>query len=499
MSELNIPESWAAVKFGDVFEVRRGASPRPVGDPKYFGNGNVGWLRIADVTREGKIINNTVDTLTDEGVKKSVYINPGEIILSNSGTVGLPCFAGIPLCVHDGFLVFPNAPKEVFSEYLYWFFLSFRSEISKQAKVGTQANLNTEIMRGVDFCLPPYKEQERIVQKIESCFNKIEETEQNLNKVEILLEKYRESLLAKAFRGELIAQNPDDEPASVLLAEIREERAQNQKRKSIEQEFAPISDNEKPFDIPDSWEWVCFYQVAEFLNGDRGKNYPNRDEYVKDGIPWINTGHILPDGSLDMTKMHYISEKKFNSLNGGKIERNDLVYCLRGATIGKTAFVRQFEKGAIASSLMIIRLKAKILNDYIYYFLISYYGKSQIKKYDNGSAQPNLSADSVGKYLIPIPPYEEQVRIVERIVSDNMNLAVTSSALFKKKQLVILLHESILNKAFEGRLVEQIESEGTGHELLQKILEQKDQVISVKENAKKKIAKKGSKKKTTKK
>jgi type I restriction enzyme S subunit len=155
--------------------------------------------------------------------------------------------------------------------------------------------------------------------------------------------------------------------------------------------------------------------VAETINGDRGKNYPNKREYVTEGIPFINTGHIQPDGSLSAQTMHYISREKFESLRSGKIKDGDLIYCLRGATLGKTAFVDPYKEGAIASSLVIIRLDKNMNRRYAFFFLRSPFGRELIRRFDNGSAQPNLAAGSVREYVIPLPPSKEQRRIVAKV------------------------------------------------------------------------------------
>lgn len=156
-------------------------------------------------------------------------------------------------------------------------------------------------------------------------------------------------------------------------------------------------------------------QVSELINGDRSKNYPNKAEYVQEGVAWINTGHIEPDGTLSTDSMHYITREKFDSLRSGKVRPGDLVYCLRGATLGKTAIITQFEEGAVASSLVIIRLSAAVDPRFAYRFLTSPLGREQIFQFDNGSAQPNLSANSVKKYWLPLPPLAEQRQIVAKV------------------------------------------------------------------------------------
>ena len=231
------------------------------------------------------------------------------------------------------------------------------------------------------------------------------------------IDQLKQTVLQLAVMGKLVPQDPNDEPAAVLLEKIAAEKAQLVKEKKIKKQKAlpPIDEDEKPFALPEGWEWVKFGQLSEFINGDRSKNYPNRNEYVATGIPWINTGHIEPDGTLTTDDMNFITESKFDTLRSGKIRPADLVYCLRGATFGKTAFVTPYEHGAIASSLMIIRPFKSELGTFFFKYLTSPFGRSQIFRFDNGSAQPNLSANSVMLYAFPCPPLSEQHRIVAKV------------------------------------------------------------------------------------
>jgi type I restriction enzyme S subunit len=152
-------------------------------------------------------------------------------------------------------------------------------------------------------------------------------------------------------------------------------------------------------------------QVAEFINGDRGKNYPSEGDFVDKGIPFINAGH-LTYGEVDYSDMNYISESRFELLGSGKTRQNDILYCLRGS-LGKTAIVRQKGDAAIASSLVIIRPSDDCSVGYLYHFLTSPSGHVQVRRFDNGSSQPNLSANSVKNYLLPLPPLAQQRRIAE--------------------------------------------------------------------------------------
>ncbi len=131
------------------------------------------------------------------------------------------------------------------------------------------------------------------------------------------------------------------------------------------------------------------------------------------GIPFVNAGHIV-DGDVSLDKMDYITPERYDLLGSGKFTRGDILYCLRGS-LGKCALVRSIEFGAIASSLLIIRPKGETLARYLYTYLIGPHGQVLISENDTGSAQPNLSANNVRKYAIPLPPLDVQRQIVARI------------------------------------------------------------------------------------
>lgn len=329
---------------------------------------------------------------------------------------------------------------------------------SKMTGSAGQKRVPTEFFSFNPFPLPPLAEQHRIVARVDElmalCDQLESETDTHLSTHQTLVEtllaaltqavdhaqfssawerlaehfdslftteesidQLKQTILQLAVMGKLVPQDPNDEPASELLKKIAAEKARLVKEGKIKKEkpLPLVSDKEKSFAIPKGWQWCKFGVLAEFINGDRSKNYPNQNEYVQTGIPWINTGHIEPNGTLSTTEMNFITREKFESLRSGKIQPGDLVYCLRGATFGKTAFVTPYSEGAIASSLMIVRPYLREIAKYIYRYLISSLGRDQIYRFDNGSAQPNLSANSVTLFVIPLPPLQEQQRIVSKI------------------------------------------------------------------------------------
>lgn len=157
-------------------------------------------------------------------------------------------------------------------------------------------------------------------------------------------------------------------------------------------------------DIPIDWVVTPMKYLVDFYNGDRSENYPSRNEFVSDGIPFINAGHLL-NGTLDFENLDYISEEKYKSMGGVKLSKNDIVYCLRGS-LGKNAFIN-IDNGTVASSLVAIRSK-NIHPKYLFYIINSHIEETQRLLWDNGTAQPNLSADNLGKFYICVPPVKDQ-------------------------------------------------------------------------------------------
>lgn len=226
---------------------------------------------------------------------------------------------------------------------------------------------------------------------------------------------------------------------------------------------ALVPESEQPYKVPENWCWVRLGASINLYNGDRGTNYPSKKDYQSSGISFINAGAIV-DGELNEAEFNYISEDKYDALRAGKIQQGDILYCLRGS-LGKTAIVQQKLKGAISSSLCILRTNESLLKEFLYYLLCSnVIGRQQILA-ENGSAQPNLSAASVMEYMIPLPPFYEQQRIVDRIESLFAKLDEAKQKAQDALDSFETRKAAILHKAFTGELTAQWRKEhGVGME-----------------------------------
>ena len=158
----------------------------------------------------------------------------------------------------------------------------------------------------------------------------------------------------------------------------------------------------------DDWEQRKLGDFCEMFNGDRGINYPKDSDMVQAGIPFVNAGD-LQEGKVNLATANKITREKFDQLGGAKIKRGDILYCLRG-TLGKNAFVDNFDEGTVASSLVDIRPK-NVDSQYLFTVLNSDIEYRQRILCDEGAAQPNLSARNLANFDIPVPKIEEQVKI----------------------------------------------------------------------------------------
>ncbi|MDI6716861.1 MAG: restriction endonuclease subunit S [Actinomycetota bacterium] len=181
-----VPEHWRLSALGDIVNIRRGASPRPKGNPRYFAKKGIHWIKISDLRKyqRGKFLAGTDEFLTEEGKRKSFFVEAGTLLLTNSGTVGKPVILGIDGCIHDGYLALlePNVDKN----YLYYLLEKSRKKLIELAPRCTQPNLNTMIVKAFRVPLPPIPEQQQIARILQTVDRKIEAEENRKRAIETL-------------------------------------------------------------------------------------------------------------------------------------------------------------------------------------------------------------------------------------------------------------------------------------------------------------------------
>ena len=198
-----LPLNWEWTRLQDMFEISRGGSPRPAGDPRYFG-GAIPWITVREITKDGeKYLTSTEGGLTEEGATRSRFIDPGDLLLTNSGaTLGVPKISRIRACMNDGVAVlrlFHSVPLNDFA-YLY---LHSQTPMFRQVNQGMgQPNLNTQIIAGWFFPLPPLAEQHRIVAKVEELTALCDRLEAQLTTTQTESRRLLEAVLHEALAGQ---------------------------------------------------------------------------------------------------------------------------------------------------------------------------------------------------------------------------------------------------------------------------------------------------------
>jgi type I restriction enzyme S subunit len=207
-SELGeIPEGWGAGLLGESVTVKRGGSPRPIKD--YIVPDGLPWVKIADATAESSpFLFKTREFIKEEGLRKTVYLSKGALILSNSATPGLPKFLDIDACIHDGWLYFPSV--RIFTgEYLYFLFLKLRSELVSQGNGSVFTNLKTDILKNQRVTIPPESLIELFSRQARSLLSQIRSSRMQTNS----LSEMRDTLLPRLLSGELPTSEAESDPA----------------------------------------------------------------------------------------------------------------------------------------------------------------------------------------------------------------------------------------------------------------------------------------------
>ena len=216
-------------------------------------------------------------------------------------------------------------------------------------------------------------------------------------------QELKNSILQLAIQGKLVEQRPEEGTAQELYAQIQAEKQRLIKEGKIKKEkpLPEITEDEKPFDIPEGWMWVRLGQLYPILNGDRGKNYPAKSKLSSEGIPFISALNLNGKTVVKDDRLLCLSDEQYHKLGNGKLQKGDMVVCIRGS-LGKHG-VFPFEKGAIASSLVVLRnyFERFLCQEFLDLYLDSPLFFSEIKKYDNGTAQPNLAARSLERFGFP--------------------------------------------------------------------------------------------------
>ena len=215
-----VPSHWKVIQIKHLSVVKRGASPRPIDDPKYFDDdGEYAWTRIADVTASDVYLNNAPQRLSGLGSSLSVKLEPGALFLSIAGTVGKPCITGIKACIHDGFVYFPEL--KVPNKFLFYVFAGEQA-YKGLGKFGTQLNLNTDTVGGIKIGCASNDELESIIRFLDHETAKIDTLIEKQQQLIQLLKEKRQAVISHAVTKGLNPNAPMRDSGVEWLGEVPE-------------------------------------------------------------------------------------------------------------------------------------------------------------------------------------------------------------------------------------------------------------------------------------
>ena len=291
-------------------------------------------------------------------------------------------------------------------------------------------------------------------------------------------QQLRNSILQEAIEGRLVPQDPNDEPASVLLERIREEKkrlVKEGKLKKKDLEETPISEDEKPFEIPESWEWVRWGALSESIQ--YGYNAPAKE---RGRIKMVRISDIQ-NGEISWATTPYCDIEE-QDIDAYKLKKNDILFARTGGTVGKSYLVSEEPQEAIYAGYLIrTRYSSQLCPQYLKMFMDSSLYWEQLKDGTIATAQPNCNGQKLAKMILPLPPLAEQKRIVakiEELLPKVEEYGKAQEALNKlNEELPEKLKKSILQEAIEGRLVPQDPNDEPASVLLNRIREEKKRLV----------------------
>ena len=431
---FEIPDSWEWVRLGSICEIARGGSPRPIKQFLTDDPNGINWIKIGDSDKGGKYINETKEKIIPEGMSKSRFVHRGDFLLTNSMSFGRPYILNVDGCVHDGWLVLSGYQTAYDKDFLYYLLASSFAyyQFCEVVSGAVVKNLNSDKVACALFPLPPINEQHRIVAKIEELLPYIErygKAEEHLTTLNTTFpEALKKSILQEAVQGKLVPQNPDDEPASVLLERIRAEKQELIKQGKIKQNknesviitrdkipYEIIDGKERciadevPFELPESWCWCRWGTISESIQ--YGYNAPAKEN---GRIKMVRISDIQDNKVLwDTVPFCDIDEE---SIETYLLKQNDILFARTGGTVGKSYLVKEVPKDAIYAGYLIrTRYSNNLSSEYLKFFMESDLYWIQLRNGTVATAQPNCNGKTLANMLVPIPPLAEQKRIVAKI------------------------------------------------------------------------------------
>ncbi len=413
-----VPSHWDVIQIKHLSTIKRGASPRPIDDAKYFDDdGEYAWTRIADVTASDVYLIKAPQRLSKLGSSLSVKLEPESLFLSIAGTVGKPCITGMKACIHDGFVYFPEL--KIPNKFLFYVFAGEQA-YKGLGKFGTQLNLNTDTVGGIKIGCTVNSELEKIVNFLDYETAKIDTLIEKQQQLIKLLKEKRQAVISHAVTKGL---NPN----------------------------APMRDSGVEWlgDVPEHWEVCRIKQVAKLESG----HTPDKKieaYWVECDIPWVSL-----NDSTQLKEVDYISdtaiflnEKGIANSSARKLPERCVVFT-RDASIGLAAITTR----VMAVSQHVIAWicdEEKVIPEYL--LLVFYAMKDELDRYTFGATLKTIGMPDVNKLTGAFPNIAEQEMIIGHVFRVKQTIDLVVSKAEEAIKIIKERRSALISAAVTGKI-----------------------------------------------
>ncbi len=464
-----VPGNWVWTRLGNIAQIVGGGTPSSSVD-EYYENGAISWITPADLSGYMDIyISRGKRNITQLGLEKSsAKLMPKDtVLLSSRAPIGYVVIAENELCTNQGFKSF--LPSYAYMpKYLLYYLKSIKHILESYASGTTFLELSGSKAALVEIPLSPLAEQQRIVDVIESLFEKLDRAKELVQNTLDSFENRRTIILEQAIRGHLTKEWRVNNPNYFTLTELEEIRIKKKYKKDI--------NNTIEFDIPETWQWVCLGDLIDLLSDYHANgSYETLKKHVElldepSYACMIRTTNFEKD-NFD-TLMKYITKEAYEFMEKSKLYGDEILINKIG-NAGSVYLMPKLQRPAsLAMNLFMLRLNEKVSSKYVYYHLLSGFSEKDIKQFVRGVATKSIDKKSINSLKIALPPFDEQKEIIRNL--DNLlekdQRAKELSDVIEK---IDLMKKAILARAFRGELGTNNLEEESAMELLKEVLKEK--------------------------